>query len=661
MGLLSPWFLAGMAAIGLPIWLHLLRQYKQTPRPFSSVMFFEQRRQSSIRHRRLRYLALLALRCSLLFLLALAFANPYINRPSTTAGRRKLTIIALDRSFSMRYGKDLERAKATARQVISNLGGRDLAQVLGVDSHVEAMSQAEFDKNALAAAVDSIRPTDQASSFGELTRVLRVMDQTTGMQLNVHFISDMQETSMPGYRDLQLGPHTSLTLHRAGERNRPNWAVESLAAPTHVYDGNETRLTATVAGWQTGQSSRTVTLYLDNKQLASKEVQVPANGRAQADFLSFHVPYGLHRGEIRIQPDDQLADDDSFPFAVERSDPQKVLFLYTGGRSQQAFYYKAALESAPNTGLLVRPEALERAADLDLSKFAYVVVNDPGEMDPGLAQKLCGFLSRGGAVFIAVGRDTDRAGKVPLYTSRLVGEHEAGHAAAFPPEEPLLRGSEQMGNVQFFENGTLAVKPGSRVVAKLADGSPLLLEARMGEGKLLVFDSALDATTSDFPLHASFVPFVVQTGHYLAGFEETTPSLTAGSAVALRKTRDQNTAADVIGPDGKHELPLADATRAMSFTLLRDGFYEIQRADRRRLLAAVHADRRESDLTVVPDETLDLWRNTGDVKPTVQTGNLEKQTRPWSLWRYVMLLVLLAAAMESIFARRYMKEENSAI
>ena len=46
MGFLSPWFLAGIAAISLPLWLHLLRQYKRTPQPFSSLMFFERRVQS---------------------------------------------------------------------------------------------------------------------------------------------------------------------------------------------------------------------------------------------------------------------------------------------------------------------------------------------------------------------------------------------------------------------------------------------------------------------------------------------------------------------------------------------------------------------------------------------------------------------------------------
>ena len=60
MGFLAPWFLAGLAALGLPIYVHLLRQHKTEPLPFSSLMFFEQRTQSSIKHRRLRYLLLMA-------------------------------------------------------------------------------------------------------------------------------------------------------------------------------------------------------------------------------------------------------------------------------------------------------------------------------------------------------------------------------------------------------------------------------------------------------------------------------------------------------------------------------------------------------------------------------------------------------------------------
>ena len=69
-------FLAGALAVGLPIYVHLLRQYRQTPIKFSSLMFFEPRTQSSIKHRRLRYLLLLSLRMALLVLLALVPVPP---------------------------------------------------------------------------------------------------------------------------------------------------------------------------------------------------------------------------------------------------------------------------------------------------------------------------------------------------------------------------------------------------------------------------------------------------------------------------------------------------------------------------------------------------------------------------------------------------------
>ena len=87
MGFLTPWFLAGVAAVGLPVWLHLLRKHKTTPLPFSSLMFFEKRTQSSIKHRRLRYLVLFALRALLMLLIVLAFAHPYVRADDSARAR----------------------------------------------------------------------------------------------------------------------------------------------------------------------------------------------------------------------------------------------------------------------------------------------------------------------------------------------------------------------------------------------------------------------------------------------------------------------------------------------------------------------------------------------------------------------------------------------
>ena len=659
MGFLSPWFLAGLAAVALPLWLHLLRQYKRTPQAFSSLMFFEHHVQSSVRHRRLRYLTLLALRLALLVLLAIAFANPFINRTTGATGRRKLTVIVIDRSFSMHAANRMTEARAEAGRLADGLRGQDLAQVMALDSHLEALTQYERNRGALRTAIDNVEPGGLSSSYGEFARALRAMEQTSGMQLDVHLISDMQRSSLPNFRDLQLGPHTTLALHPVGKGKESNWAVENVVTAPQVYDPKQTRLTATINGWQTDAASKKVSLAINKHVIGTKEISIPLNGRAQVEFLGFDVPYGASRGEVTIDPKDNLPEDDVFRFSVRREDPRRVLFLYTAGRTNEPYYYKAAMESSPSTGLTVEAAPLERAGSQDFSRYAFVVLNNAGEMDKAVAQALCAYVQKGGAALIVLGGNSARAGKIPLAGERFTSERVTQGAGYVDEQTPALTGVGRFQNVQFLDSVQFQPKAGARVSAKLADGSPLVVEERMGEGRMLIFTSTLDNSSNDFPLHASFLPFVVQTGHYLAGGEETGSSVVAGAAVTLRRTHEQGATADVIGPDGKHELGLGEATKALSFGLLKEGFYEVQRASGRRSVEAVHADRRESDLNSIPAETLDLWRNTGS-STTAATGSVEQQTMPWSLWRYVLAVALAAAIVESIFATRYLKEGQTA-
>ncbi len=660
MGFLSPWFLAGLAAIGLPLWLHLLRQFKRTPQPFSSLMFFERRVQSSVRHRRLRYLMLLALRLALLILLALAFANPFIMRGTASQARRKLTLIAIDRSFSMRANGHMERAKEEAHRLIRDLPGGFLAQAAALDSHLETLTSFETDRSGLDAAIDSVAAGDEVSSYGELARALRLLTKTANMRIEAHFISDMQQTSLPskGFVDLQLEPGTTLDLHSVAEPKKENWAVENVTVAAQIFDPKTSRLTATIAGWQTPAAARQVSLVLNNKILATKPVTVPADGRAQVEFLGFDVPYGENRGEIRIEPHDALPEDDAYPFSIERADPRRVLFLYGGGRNREGFYYKAAMESSANAGLLVDLAPLEEASNLDLTKFVFVVLSDPGELPTAAASKLRSYVEKGGGLFIAAGIDTVRSGAVPLTGTKVSANNLAQGVGEVDTQNPAVSEAGRFENVQFFSSMRMQPNAEAKVIAKFADGGPLFLEQRIGEGRVLTFAGMLDNSTSDFPLHASYLPFVAQSGLYLAGASDNPSSVLVGTPATLRHSKTETTAADVIGPTGKHELALNDAATAMTFNLPQAGFYEVQSASGRRSLLAVHPDRRESDLTVIPDETLVLWRNTGGMTPADQTAATQTLTAPWSLWRYALLLVLLAACVESVFASRYLKEER---
>src|SRR5450432_401682 len=145
MGLFAPWFLAGLAGLALPLYLHLLKRHRNPPMPVPSLLFWESRTQSSTRHRRLHHFLLLSLRLLLLLLLILAFANPFVNRNAATLASDRLVLLVVDNSFSMRAGTSstdtrLADAKAAAMGVLSGKGAAR-AQVAAFGSQLRLMTQ----------------------------------------------------------------------------------------------------------------------------------------------------------------------------------------------------------------------------------------------------------------------------------------------------------------------------------------------------------------------------------------------------------------------------------------------------------------------------------------------------------------------------------------
>jgi hypothetical protein len=117
---------------------------------------------------------------------------------------------------------------------------------------------------------------------------------------------------------------------------------------------------------------------------------------------------------------------------------------------------------------------------------------------------------------------------------------------------------------------------------------------------------------------------------------------------------------DVIDPDGKRALSLKESATTQSFRLPREGFYELRRANGRHELIAVHADRRESDLDIIPKETLALWQGTGTTAPG-GAGPGGDAPKPVSLWWYFALALLAASLAESFFASRYLSAEQEPV
>jgi hypothetical protein len=75
----------------------------------------------------------------------------------------------------------------------------------------------------------------------------------------------------------------------------------------------------------------------------------------------------------------------------------------------------------------------------------------------------------------------------------------------------------------------------------------------------------------------------------------------------------------------------------------------------RQDVIGVNADRRESDLDVMPNDVLALWRGNSNPGSQQASGEeVQKQAKPYGLWWYVMLLVLAAAVAESLLASQYL-------
>src|ERR1700677_1429743 len=192
MGLFAPWFLAGLAGLALPLYLHLLKRQTTKPKAVSSLMFYESRTQSSTRHRRLRYFLLLSLRLLVVLLLILAFANPFINRNTATLTSNGLMLLVVDNSFSMRAGTRLEDAKAAAMRALGSKGAAR-AQVAAFGSQLRLMMpQPTEDQPALRAAVQAIQPGDGHGNFGELARAVRSLAESVHTPIELHLFSDMQ-------------------------------------------------------------------------------------------------------------------------------------------------------------------------------------------------------------------------------------------------------------------------------------------------------------------------------------------------------------------------------------------------------------------------------------------------------------------------------------
>ena len=202
MAFLAPLFLAGLAAIALPILLHLRKNRPKQTVAFSSLMFLEASPLVTKRRARIQDILLLILRCLALALLAFAFARPFLpapKNPTDVSDGAALNFLLLDISASMR-GTPSEMAIAQAIKIVDSLPESDLIAIGTFSGKFRSVLSAERArelapserKQAAKAALSSISSTWESTVLdSSLLAAIASVDE--GIPLKIHLIGDFQK------------------------------------------------------------------------------------------------------------------------------------------------------------------------------------------------------------------------------------------------------------------------------------------------------------------------------------------------------------------------------------------------------------------------------------------------------------------------------------
>ena len=322
MSFLAPLFFAGLAALAVPILVHLTHKERKDVVVFPSLMFLSRIPYQAVRRQRIRNWLLFALRCLALIFLAFAFARPFLNRPALAApvrsiGARELVIL-LDRSYSMGYGDRWTRAVGAAKRAIGGLGSNDRASVVLFDATATAATEPTSDKAILTTALDRVRPGAGATRYEPAFKLAqRLLADSKQPRREVLLISDFQRVGWDGRDSPSLPAGTTVNKVDLADAKTSNVAVTGVDFRRDYAEDRErvaitARLVNRSAEPRTGQS---VSLELNGRVVETKPVNIAANAAATVDFAAAPLPAGTTRGVVR-SADDALARDNAFFFAI---------------------------------------------------------------------------------------------------------------------------------------------------------------------------------------------------------------------------------------------------------------------------------------------------------------------------------------------------------
>ena len=668
-------FLFGGLAVAGPVIAHLLAKPRFRRLPFTMLRFLHSGQIESRSRKKLRDLLILLLRCAIIVLIAMLFAQPILHTKRKPEQTRSVYCLGLDNSMSMAYTDGTESyfeklidsaidyirsAKTDALFNICALASGDWSQGLSKE-------QALAEVKALKIEHGSVNISNFISSLDRVSRTEHLDDKVSVLVLSdftPKTLKQLVETEKPAVVDkLDYKPIIS-----------PKPVNNAAIIDAHVIGVIDGKLTAnvTVANYGQIEQNRRLTAKAGENESAPVDINLFAQQRRTSQIQVrvdtagpelFFLPV-----ELSLSAGDGLKEDDTFYMGVSRPGHKKVNVLLVGNGQDEMFLLKTAMDtisrkSSYNT-LQIKQVLVDDFAFSDLKWADAVICSEVGERLAYFASNIGGFIKAGGRFicFVKDGiateatrqlwqRDVLAALPGKCIHERTYMQPNQCESRAFGVDNITARSLSNYRIDKILLKGYLECQqhPDSKCLWQFQNGFGFIYLKRLGVGISILVNTSVDDSLGSLTKSNASVAFC----RYLLGKDSQIGEycFARNEQVMLPLSEKQASFAGqkqfwVQTCDGKKRR----AAAADSFLLVPDpaGIGWVKTLSKPTMWAGINLPEGETDMTKpVASELADIMNRvfptgTERMVSAVEVLNNRKRTPIWKYFAWMIIFLLLA-------------------
>ena len=670
MQFLYPGFLWALAALSIPIILHLFyfRRYKKIY--FTNVRFLREVKEETSARNKLRNLLILLMRLLAVAFLVFAFAQPFISSDDEVKLGKKTVSIFVDNSFSMNaFTQDLplvDKAKQKAREVVDAYSTEDEFQILTHD--LSAKQQRILSKDDAITAIEEIEISPAVS---DIDQVLNWQDQGFAKSVDNHaisyLISDFQRNILSD--DIELDTNVNYNFIPLRSVQEKNIAIDSAWFDSPVQMLNQTNsLLIRIRNYSNEDVENVkVSLELDGTEKPVGTISLKA-GEEKLDTANITLlKTGWHKVLVRItdfpvQFDDQYymtfyVDEDVKVLAINQNSPNRNLEAVFTNNS----YFNLDNQSLGGLNFSAFPE------------YDLIVVDELNTISSGLTAELRKYVDAGGKVLFFP------RSKLPVSTyNDFLGRMGANIFESYVEEEQKVSNINTQEFIfnNVFERITSNVRlPAALEYYKMSrfqgrseqrlmtfrNGDSYLSKYPIGTGQFVVCAAGLDPEVNDLAKNAEvFVPLLYKLA--ISSGSTDPYAYTIGEENLIEIDKAQYSSDEVMNMSGATDFipgvyPSANRILVdVNDQISEAGYYDLEKEDQLVGIFAFNYNRQESDLSCLSSDDLKstfqdvatIWDNTAYANFSQLIGEKE---RGIILWKWCIIFALVFLAIEVLIIR----------